>query len=77
MKAYFREDLDRGFSHAVRYNLGEAPNAWGSVIQHLAGQLDKAEKSEEVTALLHELFEEIGQQARDATSAIYQAGLRK
>jgi hypothetical protein len=70
----FREDLDRGFAKPVRHHIGDAPNTWASNTHRLAERFDKLDLPEEAAALLHELFEEIGQQTRDSFAAIYQAG---
>jgi hypothetical protein len=61
-----RDHLERGYGRPVRYRLGEGVNVWGSRTAELAQKLDKLPMSEEVAQTLRDLFEEIGQQARDA-----------
>lgn len=61
----FRDHLERGYARPVRYERGEGVNVWGSRVAELALKLDKLPMSEDVAQTLRDLFEEIGQQARD------------
>jgi hypothetical protein len=65
MTRSFRLDLDHGYARPVRYGRGEGANVWGSRVTDLADRLDKLAMSDEVAETLRELFDEIGQQARD------------
>lgn len=73
MPSSFQVDLDRGFGRPVRYRLGEAVNVWASKTNELAERLDSLgdQVTPEVAAVLRELFEEIGQQARDTMGIVY------
>jgi hypothetical protein len=61
----FREDLQHGLEHTTRYRQGEGINVWGAELLRLAGLLERQPLTLEVAALLHQLFEEIGQQIHD------------
>ena len=65
MPRSFRLDLEHGFKMPVRYARGEGANVWGSRVNDLAWKLDRMKMSDEVAQTLRELFEEIGQQAKD------------
>jgi hypothetical protein len=63
----FRLDVERGLARPVRFRRGEGVNVWGAVVHDCANRLDAmADKlPPDAIPVLRELFEEIGQQARD------------
>lgn len=64
----FSRDMLGGFRRPVRYGFGEGVNVWASKLNECAYKLDALADRlpPEAVAILHELFEEIGQQSRDA-----------
>lgn len=66
----FHFDLDRGFAKPIRYVRGTAMNVWASKVNECAARLDSMDLPPEAVAVLRDLFEEIGQQARDAMGLV-------
>lgn len=65
MPASYVLPLNAGFRRPVRFRRGEGANKWGSKINDLAHRFDAMDVSPDVAALLRELFEEIGQLAKN------------